>query len=45
MLAQILTLAIWTGAGMMVGGAIVLTLALIVTCIAGAFGWSPEWFE
>lgn len=45
MLAQILTLAIWTGAGMMAGGAIILVAALVVACIAGALGWSPEWFE
>jgi hypothetical protein len=45
MLAQILTIGIWTGAGMMAGGAVILVVALAVTCICQSCGWQPEWFE
>jgi len=42
---NILTLAVWFGGGMMVGGAIILTIALAGAGIAGAFGWQVDIFE
>jgi hypothetical protein len=45
MLANILTLAIWFGAGMMAGGALILIVAIATACVCSACGWQPEWFE
>jgi hypothetical protein len=45
MWTTIFTLMFWFGAGMMAGGAMLVTLALIGAVVAGAFGWQVSPWE
>jgi hypothetical protein len=43
--ATLLTLLFWWGAGFMVGGTIMIVIAVVGASVASAFGWQVDWIE